>query len=190
MAGEPYTKAMIMTAPVIAGVRLRPLSCWHLVALRALGCAYACGGLPTAQDMATTLLVCASRWTGDPSRDLRAWLRFCDGGLAAWMMAARLAVRDPRKINAALAAHIEASVDAPIYLPQEGSRASHVDFAFRTAARLVSLGHSECAAWNMPYVRAACYVAAADEREGAKLLSADEMDRASEAIDAMDRMVG
>jgi len=61
-------------------------------------------------------------------------------------------------------------------MPSDDTRPSAVFFPFRIASRLIDLGHAERHAWNMPYVRAVCYVAADDERQGAKLLNQDEIE--------------
>jgi len=69
MPGEPYTKAMLVSAPRIAGVRLRPLSCWHVLCLLAFGSPFATRDRPiTEQDVIVALMICASGWTGDSAR--------------------------------------------------------------------------------------------------------------------------
>ena len=184
MAGEPYVKAMLVESPRIAGMRIKPLSCWHILCLIALDNPIAVGGEPSPSDIAIALLICSSEWRNDTNAALRSIARFHANRLLALTMGIRLLFC--RDAEAKLKAHIECYCDHPDYLPTKDGKPSAVFFPFRTATALINMGYSQEEAWNMPYLRALCYIAVDDENNGAKIISRDTIDAAHEAISKLE----
>jgi hypothetical protein len=185
--GDPYTKAILLAPATIAGIRLRPLSPWHVLCLLAFSNGLLVDGVtPSADDVAMALMICSSRWTGDSASDLRQVMAFRNGRRICRTMRCRLARhQDADKL---LTAHIAEYFDGPDYMPDEhGGGKSKAFGPFLIAARLVAFGFAEAEAWNMPVIRARCYLAVEDEGNNVKLWSRDEEETALAAIEALER---
>jgi hypothetical protein len=181
---SPFWQAFSMpTHSRVCGMRVPPLSVWHVFALEQIGNTYLCGGLLEAGDAAQILLVA--------SRNRRQFLRM----FASQKRTARAVARIRRRILrtawrrgteavAQCRAYAEQSMRVPGRWVKDGAKPCAVPHTLHVLSAAVQFGIPIDRAWDMPYAQARCLFDALAEAKGDESIqtaAAQQMDEAMAA---------
>lgn len=170
MPASVFHRACLMQSGRIAGFRVRPLSCWHVMALDALDNPAVVGGEFNHAALLQLILVCRDEWTPDSSLALHR--RFVASPLFRWAFSVAVLCHRLDRARADVRRYLDAYMDVPQYWSSGDEARSRVPGTLCVAARLMPV-LGEARAWNMPFSLACAYKAALDERDGAKLADDD-----------------
>jgi hypothetical protein len=172
MPASVYHRALLTQPGRIAGLRVRPFSCWHLMVLESLGNRFIVGGQRRLDDLVQMLLVCRDSYQPAATRPLPSFDRFQASPVWRGWLALLLLIRPWQKQIQRVESYIEAYSETPAYWQTESSTPSKTPLGLCIAARLIPVV-GESRAWNMPFSLACAYKAAMDERDGAHLADED-----------------
>ena len=171
MPASVYHRALLTQPGRIAGLRVRPFSCWHLMVLETLENRFVVGGQRRLDDLVQVLLVCRDSYQPAATRPLPSFDRFQASRVWRGWLAFLLLIRPWQRHVARVEEYLEAYGQTPAYWHGDNNTPSKIPLGLCVASRLFPVV-GEQRAWNMPFSLACCYKAAFDERDGASL--ADE----------------
>jgi hypothetical protein len=153
---SPFWQAFSMpTHSRVCGMRVTPLSVWHVFALEQIGNTYMTGGILDAGDVHQLLLVATSTRTQflrlfhDPRKMARAVARIRRRMLRnAWR-------RGPDPV-AQCREYVEQSMRVPGRWIKEGAKPCAVPGALHMLAAACRFGLPVARAWDTPYMQARC----------------------------------
>jgi hypothetical protein len=169
---DPWLQSLLVAPPTIAGVRMRPLSLWHVYALRRLGVSISAPGL---NGLVTMLAVCR-----------RGFLR----GTALLQSPGRLQ-RECSRLSRRLAPRfVEAIADVAVYAGDYVEAPEHVEKVGEDDKRHIArapwewhvlrvlcrvYGLTLAAAWDTPVGYARCLYSVEQEAQGDDSLVSENM---------------
>lgn len=172
MIDDIFLGADVITCPVILGVRLRPLSIWHVWALRAAESPLINGGKFDIEDVCKAVMLCGMT-REDYARQIQSGeIAITLGDVAAEYL--QLSPEDREIEVANLADYIDQMTQFPEYWQKEKSDPVKDRIRCPTEWHLVSsllamsICKDESAAWDYPIARAQCWQAIQGEQAGSK----------------------
>jgi len=168
-----WHKAALVQPPRILGIRLRPLSCWHILMLDLFDSPYMAKGDRewNTEDVLTGLLICA-----DPRRaNLGTYLRFERSRLFRWLLGWRLFWTGLERVQAAFIAYLQAYGDSPEMWAGKSDKSSKAHISYNVVVTMLGNlnGVTLDEAWDMPLGEALCYKACIAEGYGASIAESD-----------------
>ena len=176
-----FGQAVLCRPPVILGRQMRPFSAYHGLALSVLDSPFFASGTASTEDVIVAVWVCGTAW-GDGGG-----LRLDGDGLDAVMDWGRTVGQfEVATITDALTSYMDDYMTVPRMMAPSGASSSHVPVYFKLVATFLAhySGFTEADAWNLPFNRLCCYLAARAEDNGSKLMT-DEQKAVLERIDAL-----
>jgi len=163
---SPWWQAMLLPARWdVCGVKVGPLSLWHIFALENIGNRYLCGGSPDRDDAASLLLFAKHDMAGGRRLMLKPHYR----ARQIWRMHRRIRKLDDQYISDACLEYVETCTRINSRWSKAGAASTPcgAPHEFTLAAFMAErLPGGVVEAWNMPFTQARCLFDAAMEAEG------------------------
>lgn len=181
MVDDVFSAADVITCPEILGVRLRPLSIWHMWTLKTMESPFVDGGGYDVEDVCKAVMVCGlNKKTHDE-------LAATDYGLTALygeIGGAYLELEKDARTEAikALVEYLDECSNFPEFWEEEKTDATAdrircpIEWHLVRSILDMRICQTESEAWDYPIARAQCWLAVQGESKGSKSY-VDQMDR-------------
>ena len=159
-----FIRSFIVQAPTICGVKLRPLSCWHVLCLMQFDNAFVASGEPQTRDLIQALLICKD----GRKEHLKTYLRFSNSRLHRFLFTAKMSCYNIDNALDEFRQYFRAfSVMPRMWQSPDGKRSGALWVFHMVAALSMHLRTTTVDdVWDLPMCEAGCYRAVIAESNG------------------------